>query len=136
MENIWALKGFWPLLCLNFHDILLKSVGINGHCTYSHPIIQYGVVGVVQYACYLLIICYSQSNKSKNSHRRILFIGDGVVLTLCKRQSRAVAAGVVVTTSEVELDKGEKCSDFTAIVTEDPKTGVECKSKLFYYSSY
>ncbi len=55
------------------------------------------------------------------------------VATSCNKkcECKTYAAGVVVTTSEVELDKGQKCADLTTIVTEDPKTGVECKSKMF-----
>ena len=48
-----------------------------------------------------------------------------------KCECKTYAAGVVVTTSEIELDKGEKCADYTALVTEDPKSGIECKSKVF-----
>lgn len=48
-----------------------------------------------------------------------------------KCECKTYTLGVVVNTSEIELDKGEKCADYTAIVTEDPKSGIECKSKLF-----
>jgi hypothetical protein len=55
------------------------------------------------------------------------------VATSCNKkcECKTYVAGVVTTTAEMELDKGKKCSDYTAIITEDPKTGVECKSKLF-----
>ena len=55
------------------------------------------------------------------------------VATSCNKkcECKTYALGVVTTTSVIELDKGKKCSDYNTIVTEDPKTGVECKSKLF-----
>ena len=55
------------------------------------------------------------------------------VATSCNKkcECKTYALGVVTTSNVIELDKGEKCADYTAIVTEDPKTGVECKSKLF-----
>lgn len=55
------------------------------------------------------------------------------VATSCNKkcECKTYVAGVVTTTTEMELDKGKKCSDYSAIITEDPKTGVECKSKLF-----
>lgn len=31
-------------LCAYFLNILLKSVGVNGHCTSADPIVQNGVV--------------------------------------------------------------------------------------------
>lgn len=55
------------------------------------------------------------------------------VATSCNKkcECKTYVAGVVTTTTEMELDKGKKCSDYTTIITEDPKTGYECKSKLF-----
>lgn len=50
--------------------------------------------------------------------------------TSCNKKCtcKTYAAGVVTVTQEdVEIDKDKKCSDYTAIVSEDPKTGVECK---------
>jgi len=41
---------------------------------------------------------------------------------------KTYAAGIVTYTQEdMEIDKGKKCADYTKIITEDPKTGVECK---------
>lgn len=55
------------------------------------------------------------------------------VATSCNKkcECKTYVAGAVTITNEIELDKGKKCSDYNAIITEDPKTGVECKSKLF-----
>ena len=55
------------------------------------------------------------------------------VATSCnnKCECKTYVAGVVTGTTEMELDKGKKCADYTTIITEDPKTGYECKSKLF-----
>lgn len=55
------------------------------------------------------------------------------VATSCNKkcECKTYTLGVVANTSEVEVENGKKCSDYTAIVTEDPKTGVECKYKLF-----
>jgi len=47
-----------------------------------------------------------------------------------KCECKTYVAGVVTTTNEIELDNGKKCSDYTKIVTEDPKTGIECKGTL------
>ena len=47
-----------------------------------------------------------------------------------KCECKTYAAGVVVTTTEVELDEGQHCSDLTKLISEDPKTGVECKGTL------
>lgn len=45
-----------------------------------------------------------------------------------KCECKTYAAGVVVGNSyEIELDKGQHCSDYTKLVSEDPKTGIECK---------
>ena len=41
------------------------------------------------------------------------------------------ALGVVTKTYDIELESGKKCADYSALVTEDPKSGIECKSKLF-----
>ena len=55
------------------------------------------------------------------------------VATSCNKkcECKTYVAGVVTATTEMELDKGKSCSDYTTIVTEDPNTGYECKSKLF-----
>ena len=55
------------------------------------------------------------------------------VATSCNKkcECKTYVAGVVATTTEIELDKDEKCSDYTGIISQDPKTGVECKSKVF-----
>ncbi len=49
--------------------------------------------------------------------------------TSCNKKCtcKTYAAGVVMKTTEMELDKGQKCADYTQIVVEDPKTGIECK---------
>ena len=48
-----------------------------------------------------------------------------------KCECKAYALGVVTKTYDIELESGKKCADYTVLATEDPKTGVECKSKLF-----
>ena len=55
------------------------------------------------------------------------------VATSCNKkcECKTYVAGVVTTTNEIEVESGKKCADYTGIITEDPKTGVECKSKLF-----
>lgn len=47
-----------------------------------------------------------------------------------KCECKTYVAGVVSNTQTVELDKGKKCSDYTVLASEDPKTGVECKGTL------
>ena len=50
--------------------------------------------------------------------------------TSCNKKCtcKTYAAGVVTVTQEdMEIDKDKKCSDYTALVSTDPKTGVECK---------
>ncbi|MCR4680538.1 MAG: hypothetical protein K5636_02875 [Bacteroidales bacterium] len=47
-----------------------------------------------------------------------------------KCECKTYVAGVVSVTNEIELDKGQKCADYTNIITEDPMTGIECKGKL------
>lgn len=47
-----------------------------------------------------------------------------------KCECKTYAAGVVANTSTIELDKGQKCSDYTNLITEDPKTGIECKGTM------
>lgn len=44
-----------------------------------------------------------------------------------KCECKTYVAGVVTTTTTMELDKGKKCSDYTGLISEDPKTGIECK---------
>ena len=53
-------------------------------------------------------------------------------LTSCNKkcECKTYAAGIVATTSEIEVESGKKCKDYTRLVTEDPKTGVECKTTL------
>lgn len=55
------------------------------------------------------------------------------VATSCNKkcECKTYVGGTVTLTQEVELDKNEKCGDRTVIAVEDPKTGYECKSKLF-----
>lgn len=44
---------------------------------------------------------------------------------------KTYVAGVVTLTEEdVEVDKDKKCKDYTAIITEDPKTGIECSTSF------
>ena len=44
---------------------------------------------------------------------------------------KTYVAGVVTATDEdIEIDKDKKCKDYTAIITEDPKTGVECSTSF------
>ena len=38
---------------------------------------------------------------------------------------------VISTTEDIEVESGKKCSDMNALITTDPKTGVECSSQLF-----
>lgn len=47
-----------------------------------------------------------------------------------KCECKTYVAGTVVTTNTIELDKGEKCSDRTVLVSEDPKSGIECKGTM------
>lgn len=49
--------------------------------------------------------------------------------TSCNKKCtcKTYTAGVVVKTYEIELDKGQKCADYTGLIVEDPKTGVECR---------
>lgn len=55
------------------------------------------------------------------------------VATSCNKkcECKSYALGVVTKTYDIELESGKKCADYTVLVTEDPKSGVECKSKLF-----
>lgn len=55
------------------------------------------------------------------------------VATSCNKkcECKTYALGVVTKTYDIELESGKKCADYTVLATEDPKTGVECKSKLF-----
>lgn len=52
--------------------------------------------------------------------------------TSCNKKCKCTpyAVGVAGVSYEIELDNGQKCADYTAIVTSDPKTGVECKGSL------
>lgn len=54
------------------------------------------------------------------------------VSTSCNKkcECKTYAAGVVISTNTMELDKGKKCSDYTGLISEDPKTGVECKGSF------
>ena len=49
--------------------------------------------------------------------------------TSCNKKCtcKTYADGAVLRTYEQEIDKGQKCSDYTNILIEDPKTGLECK---------
>ncbi|MBR6160382.1 MAG: hypothetical protein IKQ75_00775 [Bacteroidales bacterium] len=47
-----------------------------------------------------------------------------------KCECKAYAAGVVTATTTQEVEKGKKCSDYTILVSEDPKSGIECKATL------
>ena len=56
------------------------------------------------------------------------------VATSCNKkcECKTYAAGVVVGNPvEMEVESGKKCSDYTNLITQDPKTGYECKSKMF-----
>lgn len=47
-----------------------------------------------------------------------------------KCECKSYAGGVVGATEEIEVESGKKCKDYTTIIIEDPKTGVECKATL------
>ncbi len=47
-----------------------------------------------------------------------------------KCECKTYLDGAVVTTNEMEVESGKKCKDYTALLTEDPKNGVECKGTL------
>ena len=57
------------------------------------------------------------------------------VATSCNKkcECKTYALGVVTKTYDIELESGKKCADYSALVTEDPKSGIECKSKLFSF---
>ena len=52
------------------------------------------------------------------------------VATSCNKkcECKTYVAGVVTGTTEMELDKGKKCADYTTVVeVNDKKNGVECR---------
>lgn len=53
-------------------------------------------------------------------------------LTSCNKkcECKTYVAGVVASTTEVEVESGKKCKDYTILVSEDPKYGQECKATL------
>lgn len=75
--------------------------------------------------------------KSKIMKKVMAIFGAALLLagvaTSCNKkcECKTYALGVVTKTYEIELESGKKCADYTALVTEDPKSGIECKSKIF-----
>ena len=55
------------------------------------------------------------------------------VATSCNKkcECKTYVAGVVTKTTTQEIDKDQTCADYTQLITEDPKTGIEGKTKVF-----
>ena len=62
------------------------------------------------FAVIAMVACFSSCNK--------------------KCECKTYAGGVVGATTEVEVESGKKCADYTLLISENPKTGVECKTTL------